>query len=164
MLVSTVYKGVAQGRKWWKQPSSQESWGSHLGRKNWAQFKVMNSTIVILNFVFYYLLFYFEILHVAFQFLPLRVFPSFHCFSISFPHLSFSHVTLPVPHPLISVSVYSLCSPSSVSLCLPITFLIFVPSVIFDFYFAFPIQSNPTLFVKWFKTTKVDQSTVQKNK
>ena len=31
-------------------------------------------------------------------------------------------------------------------------------------YDVYPIQSNPTLFVKHFKTTKVDQSAVQKNK
>ena len=36
-------------------------------------------------------------------------------FSHSFPHLSFSRLTQPVPHPLISLSAYSLCSPSCLS-------------------------------------------------
>ena len=43
--------------------------------------------------------------HLPFHFLPLCVFPSFQCFPIPFPHLSFSLLTPPVPHPLISVCI-----------------------------------------------------------
>ena len=42
---------------------------------------------------------------VAFQFLPLCDFSSFQHFSVPFPHLSFSRLTPPVPHPLVSVCV-----------------------------------------------------------
>ena len=68
-----------------------------------------------------------------------RDFPSFHCFSMPVPHLSFSHLTPPVPQPLVSVSVYSLCSPSCLapyisspvfpSLCLPAVSFPVSPSV-----------------------------------
>ena len=46
-------------------------------------------------------------------------FPCLQCSSITFPHLSFSHLTPPLPDPLISVSFNSLCSPSGLCLFVP---------------------------------------------
>ena len=75
-------------------------------------------------------------------------FPYFQCFSIPFPHLSFSCLTPPSPHPLISVSQNSLCSPSCLCQLVPYSPVTppFVshpcrppclPVVCFCFYFCF---------------------------
>ena len=57
--------------------------------------------------------------HVAFQFLPLCDFPSFQCFFVPFPHLSFPCLTLPEPHPLVRVCVRMVHAPSCLCQFIP---------------------------------------------